>query len=216
MVMAEKRDWLGDCNDRGVPLEDFRLQFCVRCLQPECTRSQHGRSRFDARVADWENKLFLNVSRMDEADPRFASLSAKKFLSIDSGPAPEVRSWVDPRDLTEAPAAPAPAPEPPREYEVPATTQLQTRAIADLEEQGPAEVVIQEEVTIQESPPRMAVQAMPMNTSNQHGQMVGDEKVDKQPAQPVSDPWEPKKPAPSDDLQVVAPGAKIRLGGSGV
>lgn len=217
-MMAEKRDWLGDCNDQGVPLEDFRLQFCERCLQPECTRSQHGKSQFDARVADWESRLFLDVPRMDKSDPRYEDLQAKRFLGIDTSRVPEVQSWVDPRDLQQpTPKKPEPVPEPalvpepPPEYEMPETKQVEAQAVADIEEQGPAEP---EPVPLPavETPQRAA-----LNTPNQPGQMLGGKKVDEKPVAPVSDPWVPKESTPTpDDLKVVPPGAKIRLGGSGV
>ena len=214
--MAEKRDWLGTCNDKGVSLEDFQLQFCARCLQPECTRSQHGRSQFDARVADWEDRLFKQVPRMDEADPRFQQIQAKRFLGIDmSGPA-RVQSWVDPLKLEDPPAPLPPEPAmvepPPREYEVPEAKQVEARAVADLEEQGPAPVEVRETPA-----PRRPI-SPPMNTPNQPRQMVGGKKVDEQPTVSVSDPWKAPTPAKAPDgTKVVKPGAKIRLGnGSGV
>jgi hypothetical protein len=215
--MAEKRDWLGTCNDQGVPLEDFQRQFCARCLQPECTRSQHGQSQFDARVANWEDRFFHSVPQMDESDPRFQQIRAKRFLGIDtSGPA-VVQGWVDPLKLEEAPALPAepamvPPPEPVPTYEVPEAKQVEARAVADLEEQGPAPVEAQEA-----SAPRRPT-GTPMNTPNQPRQMVGGKKVDEQPTVSVSDPWKAPTPAKAPDgTKVVPPGAKIRLGnGSGV
>ena len=218
-IMAEKRDWLGTCNDKGVPLEDFQLQFCARCLQPECTRSQHGRSQFDARVADWEDRLFKHVPRMDEADPRFQQIQAKRFLGIDtSGPA-RVQSWVDPLKLEEPAPKPELPPEPAMvetqpEYEVPEAKQVEARVMADLEEQEP---VPPEPAKVPEAPVRRPV-SPPMNTPNQPRQMVGGKKVDEQPTVPVSDPWKAPTPAKAPDgTKVVPPGAKIRLGnGSGV
>jgi hypothetical protein len=184
-----KQDYIKDCNDQGVSLEDFRLQFCTRCLQPECTRSQHGKSRFDQRVHSWESRLFLDIPRMDGEDPRFVDIRAQKFM--DMGRTPEVQAWVDPQDLVE----PEPEPEPePNTYEIPKTTQIAAETITDLDEQGPK-----------------PAPAAPANTSNRRGQMLGGKKVDVKAPQPVSDPWVPKK-APKGE--VVQPGAKIRLGGS--
>jgi hypothetical protein len=205
VMMTEKRDWLGECNDKGVPLEDFQLQFCARCLQPECTRSLHGKSQFEARVTEWEDRLFKHVPRMDEGDPRYAMISAQKFLDIDTSRPPEVGgSWVDPRDL-EQPL--------PWEYEISSTKQVEAQTVADIEEQGSAPVEIRE---VHVRSPRMA----PMNTPNRPGQMVGGKKVDKRPTVSVSDPWKapkPAKPTEGPTGRVVPPGAKIRLDdGSGV
>jgi hypothetical protein len=56
---------------------------------------------------------------MSPDDPRFTKFSAQRFITIDPGRTPEIRtsSWVDPRDLTEPatqgtiPAVTTPAPE---------------------------------------------------------------------------------------------------------
>jgi hypothetical protein len=206
--MVEKRDWLGECNDQHVPLDDFQRTFCDRCLQVECTRSQHGKSQFEARVATWEERLFDQVPRMDPSDPRYQVLSAKKFITLDMGPVPEVRGWIDPLNLKEPPEVPPP-PEP-RIYEVPETTRIRAQTIVDLDEQGP--------VRAQEEPPaleplRAAPQTSVLNTPAVRGQMVG--KKAGQAVAPASDPWEPAK-STTDGLKVVPKGAKIRLGGSGV
>lgn len=215
--MVEKRDWLGECNDQHVALDDFQRAFCDRCLQVECTRSQHGKSQFEARVADWEDRLFNQIPRMDPADPRYALLSAKKFITLDTGAVPEVRGWIDPLNLEEPPEAPPPTPEP-RTYEMSPTTLAKAQAIVDLDEKGP--VVAQEEPTAPEpprnipEPPKTVPLVSMLNTPVVRGQMVG-KKADGPAVAPVSDPWEPKK-ATTDGLKIVPKGAKIRLGGSGV
>jgi hypothetical protein len=58
------------------------MAYCSRCLQPECLRSTHGSSKFDQRVATWEDRLFLKVPRMDQSDPRFESISSKEFHPV--------------------------------------------------------------------------------------------------------------------------------------
>jgi hypothetical protein len=209
--MAEKRDWLGECNDQHVPLDDFQRAFCDRCLQVECARSQHGKSQFEARVATWEERLFNEVPRMDPSDPRYQVLSAKRFITIDTGPVPEVRGWVDPLNLKEPPEVPPTTPEP-RTYEVPETTRIRAQAIVDLDEAGPVRAPV-EEGPVPESP-RVVPQASELNTPAVRGQMVG-KKVGGPAVAPVSDPWEPRK-STTDGLKVVPKGAKIRLGGSGV
>jgi hypothetical protein len=95
------QDYLKECNDQGVPPDDFALQFCRRCRQPECSRSQVGESRFEQRVSTWEDRLFLQVPTMSPEDPRYPRISAQKFIRGPSrGRTPEVRgSWVTPKEL---------------------------------------------------------------------------------------------------------------------
>ncbi len=96
--MPDKVDHLSTCNDQNVPFQDFELQFCQRCIQPECTRSQYGKSRFDQRALNWESRLFLNVPRMDPSDERFSTIAGKRFLTV-AGVQPQVQSaWLDPRE----------------------------------------------------------------------------------------------------------------------
>jgi len=188
MPMA-KVDYLKECNSYGVALEDFLTQFCARCLQPECSRSQHGTSKFDQRVSTWESRLFQEVPRMAETDPRFETIRAQKFIQIDTGRVPEVRSWVDPRDLAEPKVEPPPSPEPEPTPQEP-SPQVQAE-----EPKAPANPV--------------------KNTPNRRGQMIGGKKVDGGGPKPVLDPWEARKPPEKKaEGKVVQPGAKIRLGGS--
>jgi hypothetical protein len=191
---TEKQDYLKLCNELGVPFEDFEGQFCSRCLQVECGRSQHGKSQFEQRVATWRERLFENPPRMDPHDERYRVLTAKKFLSIDAGPIPEVgrSAWVDPRDLDE------PAPQPQN------TEEPQEEPVQAVEN-------TEEEVTeaAPQPTPEPLVSPMPMNTPNRTNAMVGPAKL----PVPVADPWEPKRPSVSEG-QVVKPGAKIRMGGA--
>lgn len=183
--MPDKRDWLHLCNEFGVSTEDFRMQHCSRCLQQECTRSLHGKARFDERVATWEQRLFDEVPRMDEADPRFKILRSKKFVEIDPGPAPEIGrgAWLDPRDLTDSVAL-VDAPETPK--------------------------VLEPEPPEPEAPKITPVRASPINTPNQPGQMIGGK--NRPVLAPKADPWAPKKEAPPSKDPVVKPGARIRFG----
>lgn len=112
--MTVRLDQYKECNDQKIPLKDFQLQFCSRCVQPECTRSQYGKSRFDQRVTTWESRLFLDVPRMDSSDPRLQVIQAKNFHEINMGRVPEVQGWVDPRDLDKDGPAASPEPGAPR------------------------------------------------------------------------------------------------------
>jgi hypothetical protein len=87
--MPTRRDFLKECHSQVVgqvkePLtfDMFSGAYCTRCLQPECTRSTHGSTKFDQRVASWEDRLFLKVPRMDPNDPRFESISRKEFSPV--------------------------------------------------------------------------------------------------------------------------------------
>jgi hypothetical protein len=127
---------------------------------------------------------------MAETDPRFKLISAQKFIQIDTSRVPEVRSWVDPRDLAEPKAEPLPEPVSPE----------------------PAPVAVVEEP---KAPPPPTSANPVKNTPNRRGQMIGDKKVDGGGPKPVLDPWETKKPPEKKtEGKVVQPGAKIRLGGS--
>ncbi len=124
-MTVEKRDLYRECNDQpDVSVEDFQLQFCSRCVRPDCTRSQYGKSKFDHRVTTWESRLFIDVPRMNPEDPRFESFQAKRFREIDMTEVPNVQGgvqdWVDPRDLDE-----------PKTYEIPETKRIETEAIRD-------------------------------------------------------------------------------------
>lgn len=196
----EKRDHLAICNELGVPSQDFEMQFCARCLQSECVRSQHGKSRFEQRVVSWKGRLFDEVPRMNASDPRLLSIRAKKFVEIDTGRVPEIGgksdAWVDPRDLDE-----------PRES--PQATASEPEPVAQVT--PPPEPVTVPPVEPKVSEPKISERAVPqlMNTQVQQGRMIGGRKPE-----PPRDPWEVKTQE-TQGLQVVKPGARIKLG-SGV
>lgn len=105
----KKRDFLSECNDQGVALQDFDLAFCQRCHQPECSRSQFGKSLFEQRVSTWEERLFTNPSKLSDTDPRLIQIRAKSFVDVPVSKSITVAGgWLDPNDL-----APQGGPEPP-------------------------------------------------------------------------------------------------------
>lgn len=105
-----RRDYLGDCNEHKVALADFHEQFCKRCTQPECSRSQFGTTKFEQRVSTWKERLITAVPVMPSQDPRFIGITAKQFKSIEMGPIPEVVGWVNPKEESPRPVAdPAPS-----------------------------------------------------------------------------------------------------------
>jgi hypothetical protein len=192
---SARKDLLSICNDQGTPLDQFKMMFCDRCMQEECTRSRIGESRFEQRVQNWQQNLFVAPPRMDPTDPRFSRIAAQKFLTIDSGPISEVRTnqWVDPRDLAESSA---PMITPPR-APAPVTPKL------EVSQPKPAPAVATQTV------PATRLPLTPMNTPAQRGVMIGDA-----PATKAKDPWAPPAPANPDEV-VLTPGAKVTVGGKG-
>jgi len=187
--MADRKDWLDLCNDKRVPFNDFISFFCDRCSQKECTRSQWGKSAFEKRAQNWEKQLFEEVPRMDPSDPRFAEMSAKKFLTIVGSEAPSGQSeWLDVQEVEKKQVEPAPAPPTP----APPTVSAMPEKVVETAKLPPL--------------PTSSLQ----NTPNRGPQMIGGGLP--KPAQPVLDPWAPKPPADPND-RVVQPGAKIKFGG---
>lgn len=190
-----RSDLLPVCNDQNVPLDQFKLTFCDRCMQEECTRSRVGTSRFEKRVSNWYQDLFANPPQLDPSDARFEQIKAQKFFMIDTGPVPEVNTsnWADPRDLTEGAAAPRiAAPPMPSAPKMPSQTASEV-ATPKLD--------------------RTAVKRLPtLNTVNQGPKMVGSA-VAPTPKSPT-DPWAAPTPVDSSTGEVLSePGAKVQFGG---
>jgi len=239
--MATRRDLYGECNLEGAPEPDFKEQCCDKCLNPDCARSTWGTTRFENRVAAWEDKLFLNVARMPREDPRYPLLTAQGFVTIDVGPAPSVRGWDDPRDIQggasvshvrmpqeEEPAKQAPALAPP------APVLLLPPGFPTLREQplvSPPPPVVEAAPAPPPEPPKAAPapQAQPrtpdwssaaaastMNTPFQTGRMLQGAPSGASAQQGV-DKWGAPVPPPANEaapaIKVVPRGAKIRLGG---
>ena len=93
-----KRDLYSGCNVDGFPVNDFITGCCSHCHNSECTRSSSGKSKFDARVSTWYERLFSNSPKMDPEDPRYPKIAGQKFILINP-PLTVHSGWVDPRDL---------------------------------------------------------------------------------------------------------------------
>jgi hypothetical protein len=188
----QRVDLYGECNVVGAPVEAFAEECCKHCINPECTRSAFGKTKFDQRVSTWVERFFTQVPRMDQGDPRFEKISAQRFLAINQ--ALTVNSaWVDPRDLSENLPVPAPsiivAPPP------------------------PAPIVEPEPLLIM--PPTAPANKNPTltlpNTPVKQGQMLQPPVGAPTPAKSWDSP-----PATTDTagVRVVKSGAKVKLGGS--
>jgi len=206
--MKKRLDLYGECNLKQAPVDVFTAECCMRCINPECTRSQFGTSHFDARSQNWFERLFLDVPRMDPGDPRFNDIRAQKFLLIQPAIAVNTSAWVDPRSL-EAPKVEAPIIAAP----TPATPVIEPPA-------SPPVVVevIQPEVSSEPITPPVVERGdrrvdPTINTPPKSGQMIGSK------SSSAGQGWvQPTIPPPGpqmDNAKVVRTGAKIKLGGSG-
>lgn len=189
-----RRDLLSECVRPDTPVDVLTEAWCSRCGNPECVRSTVGLSKFERRIANWEETLFKNPPTMAPDDPRFAQIVAQKFITVDLGRVPEIRSeWADPRDLTEPtpiilPAAPEPILVPTVEARPP----------------SPPKPVV--------SGPSTTLSLVGANTPDQSGKVL---RGDPRASTTKGDPWSlPEPPDPAD--VVVQPGATIKMGGSGV
>lgn len=203
-----RRDLYAECNVVGAPAEAFKEECCKHCINPECTRSAFGSTKFDQRVGSWYERLFENVPRMDPSDPRFGQIAAQKFVLFNEPLT--VRSWVDPRDIAEpAPRVAAPAPP------LPAPVQVQQPAQVQEAPPPPApEVASEQPAPPQEAPApagRLPQHLVLSNTPLQQGQML------KPPAGVVQKPaaasWD-AAPASTDTegVTVVKTGARVKIG----
>jgi len=187
-MVSERKDFLPICNDQRTPLELFKQMFCDRCMQPECTRSKVGLSKFEKRVSRWYDDYFADVPKLDSSDPRYSLITAQKFITLDTGPIPEIQtsSWVDPRDLAEA-KPPVALPTPPA---------------------APVEAAPK---IPQTTFPRIN---RPLNTPNQGPRMLGGAPAPTAVPAPATDPWgTTTTPAESSGTEtVVTPGTTIKFG----
>lgn len=195
-----KQDFYSDCHilQGGVKLSVQGLHdyACHKCLNPDCTRSISGTSKFEQRVANWEESIFLNPSRLDPSDPRYLDISSKRFLSIVPSEPGRKSGWDDPRELASVAVS------------VPETlAATPTVPLIDLPPSEPP--MPTPAVVVPETPPAQLV-AQRGNTPNRSRQMIGGD--EQKPESPVLDPWQPKQAIKPGET-IVKPGAKIKLGG---
>jgi hypothetical protein len=209
-MTATRSDLLNECIPQGLPYDAFKEAWCARCVNPECVRSQTGHSKFENRIADWEEKLFKNPPVMALDDPLYVAIVGKKFITIDPGRTPEIRSpWIDPKDLKE----PEPDPEPQADVHVPEPQAVPVPQVPD-------EAVVLEPVVEAREPsppkpkpsPRSTLSLLGQNAPDQSGRvLLGPSGAPTTKA----DPWAPPDPPDPADV-VVQPGARIKMGRSGV
>lgn len=223
-----KEDYLSYCNDQGVAIQDFQAAFCSRCFNPTCTRSLAGQSLFEDRIQNWKERLFENPQVLPKEDPRYALISAKKFLEIPVGESlpiigqtPQASSaWLDPRDLNSTPEAAKPSPQKvarPRAPEVEPVTERDP----EIEEESlgldlvPSEPPAAPQKSAEPQVRQPAVNAprqSPLQTPFQQGVMIGNAQAPQ--ATPPKDPWAASPPQEDTgaSVKVIQPGGKIRFG----
>lgn len=223
-----KQDYYSYCRKlEGFELsvQDLHDVWCYKCLNPECSRSINGTSKFENRVQNWEQEKFISPARLDPSDPRYVEIAAKRFLNVMPSTPGRNSSWDDPRDIStssvsvpealitlpslpviELPETPPPAPV------VVAPTPPPPPPPAPVAQVVPEPVAVPEPVVVQPQEKQVVTppKGQPRNTPNRSRQMVGG--GDQKGASPVLDPWQPQEALkPGETL--VKPGAKIKLGG---
>jgi hypothetical protein len=202
----DRRDLYSECNVVGAPLEAFTEECCKHCINPECTRSGFGKTKFDQRVGSWYERMFQNVPRMDPNDPRFEKITAQKFMIIN--PTLTLQSaWVDPRELDQPapPRAPEPAPIVVQAQPAPAPEPV---VVAAPEPAAPQLAPAPPPAPIE--PGRLPQHLAFTNAPLQQGQMLPGA-----PAQKPASSWDAPVPTPTTDtegVKVVKSGARVKLG----
>jgi hypothetical protein len=185
------------------------VSFCSRCFQGECSRSLHGKSRFEVRALTWQDTLFNNVPRLDPKDPRFQEIASKRFLPVAPPQMGTSSAWMDPRDVEPSreisiPSSAVPVASAPPPPLVTAPTPSPQAVEMVLEPQA-----VQPAPTPSPAPPAAPAEPVIRNTPARPRQMIGG--GDPKPASPVLDPWQPKQPLRPDEV-LVKPGGRIKLG----
>lgn len=203
----ERRDQMGECNLGHHPIDTFTRECCANCVNPECTRSLTGKAKFDHRTTMWFEHYFGDTDKMPPTDARFSQIAGQRFMIVDpglTGRTPEVNSsaWLDPRDVVEHQAEAAPAP----------SIVLPTAAPILSVTPGPAR------------PPSGGQRQIPhslllANVPAQGGMVSRPPSAPSANTAPVSpkDPWSgPVPDAKDDEVPLVSPGARVKMGDGGV
>lgn len=159
-------DLYGECNVNQAPMDVFSSECCARCVNPDCTRSTFGTSRFEKRVNSWHERLFTEVPRMSRDDERYGKIAAQQFQFIN--PALTVCSgWSEEVPVTE----PAPVVVP----------------VAPVAETPPIAAPMEPALVSEEKPavPPSSSRQRPTNTPLVHGQMVQPPGVRTNPSSPA-------------------------------
>lgn len=206
-----RRDLLPECAQPGTPLEVLKQEWCSRCVNPECSRSAVGTSKFEQRVLNWEDKLFKNPPLLAPDDPRFPQITAQRFITIDPGRVPEIRSdWVDPRDLKEPEPPPVLPADPPKNPKLDSSASVVPPTLEDAPPQTPLPSPSNGSISQRSGTTRSLIGA---NAPDQSGKILRG--APESPTNAGADPWAIPAPAPSTE-EVIQPGTTIKMGRPGV
>lgn len=203
--MGRRLDLYAECNLELAPVDMFTAECCARCMNPDCTRSQYGKSHFEDRVKNWHERMFVNPPRMAQVDSRYAKLAAQNFVLIEPAITVSRSDWgsvpAKPVAPVVVPKAPDPVVvvEPVVEPVVAAPTLVQV-------EVAPPPPAPEPKPAPKEPPPPRVPSSGPINTPAKPSQMLQN----KPPAPPASD-WSVPATQQSN-APVVKPGAKIKFG----
>ncbi len=67
-----------------VPIDIFSQEFCVLCVNKECSRSRSNDMLFDRRANNWKSDLFVNTPRAKDGESQYDGIRSKNFISVTS------------------------------------------------------------------------------------------------------------------------------------
>ena len=211
---TNKQDLLGECNTQGLAPRDFMSVFCLRCRNHGCSNAGWANSKWEARMMTQEERLLYKPSFADPEDPRFQPVREVDFpLILQEANRLESRRGNDDWDLMP---------------EVQETLQVQPELPVIIVPVPKSEPTVQTPVPVPVPVPVPLPAHVPLPVTNppthsventdfpEEGVMLGGAPKPQPPSAtstsprptPIADPWAPK---PKE--RVVAPGAKIKMGG---
>ena len=197
----DRTDLYGECNLEGAPVDVWTAECCMKCVNPRCTRSAFGTSKFEIRTSTWYERLFSETPKMDPKDERYEGIAAKHFTPVN----PEIvvnSDWSDPKESQPSPKDPPlpqkllePEPEPEPAKTEPEPVKPEPKPV----EPRPVEP---------KEKGRLSGDLAGTNTPLKQGQMIKPGQ-----SQPTSDTWDaPVSPVDPSNVRVIKPGEKIKLG----
>lgn len=80
---GSKLDLLRECNDQGIPPNEFKAMLCSHCRNAACVNAGWSSSKFEERVLTQVARLLTNPNFADPKDPRFEGVRALHFREIE-------------------------------------------------------------------------------------------------------------------------------------
>jgi len=216
----DRTDLYGECNVENAPVDVFTAECCVFCINPKCSRSTFGKSKFEIRTSTWYERLFTDTPRMDPGDSNYSKIAAQKFVNIKPSLGDINPDWVDPLILDLPPSVET-SQAPVSETFPDAVSKLRSLKTKDESQTPePEKPSTPEPVPVPEPTPEPPKTPKPEpkgqlpnnlaleNTPVEQGQMIKPQKEI-----PQGDSWDaPISSADTENVRVVKPGTKIKLG----